>query len=255
MRCAEYYGHPPLVAEFDWWREREFELARARGEEHELHLPSRMPYRRRYGGWEEALLHFGFTPDEIDRRFEFTDADADRNLPEGLPIAELRDPIGKLSLATEQAERMVAAYRAMPKRSRYVLTARLGLGMEPAYLKAVAKPLALHLSRVAQLQTIALEALCHAAAGDGRGRPTPSGLLDEVEATLRRSSSELRADLLDPSHGAERGELDSQRPRRAPLALSAPTAMPSALMADSTTNRCTRGAERSVICWWGAARR
>jgi hypothetical protein len=187
LRCAEYYGHPPLCTEFAGWREREFELARARGEEHDLYLPTRIAYRRRYGGWEEALLHFGFTPEELERRYdrraEFTNDDVE--LPDGLSIAELRDPAGGLPLTLDQAWRMVDAYRLMPKRSRYVLTARLGLGINPQHLKTVAKPLTLHLSRIAQLQGIALDALCQAAAGDGRGRPAPASLRDRVEATLR----------------------------------------------------------------------
>jgi hypothetical protein len=187
MRCSEYYGHPPLCTEFAAWREREFELARARGEEDDLYLPTRVAYRRRYGGWEEALLYFGFTPEDLERRYdrraEFTNDDVD--LPEGLPVAELRDPIGKLPLTADQAQRTVDAYRLMPKRSRYVLTARLGLRVKPQYLKTVAKPLAMHLSRVAQLQGIAMDALCQAAAGDGRGRPDPASLRDRVEATLR----------------------------------------------------------------------
>ncbi len=61
VRCAEHYGRPPLVAEFEWWRDRELELARAEGND-ALHLPSPSPYRRRWGSWEAALLHFGYTP-------------------------------------------------------------------------------------------------------------------------------------------------------------------------------------------------
>ncbi len=61
VRCAEHYGRPPLVAEFEWWRDRELELARAEGND-ALHLPSPSQYRRRWGSWEAALLHFGYTP-------------------------------------------------------------------------------------------------------------------------------------------------------------------------------------------------
>ena len=42
-RAVEHYGYPPSTAEFDCWREREFELARATGRE-EPHLPSVTPY-------------------------------------------------------------------------------------------------------------------------------------------------------------------------------------------------------------------
>jgi hypothetical protein len=67
-RCAADLGHVPLVIEFELWRQREVELAKARGEE--LFLPSDSPYRRRWGSWENALLHFGFTPEAIAERLE-----------------------------------------------------------------------------------------------------------------------------------------------------------------------------------------
>jgi len=54
------------VIEFELWRQREIELAKARGED--LFLPSDSPYRRRWGGWEAALRHFGFEPEEIEGR-------------------------------------------------------------------------------------------------------------------------------------------------------------------------------------------
>ena len=66
--CARDLGHVPLVIEFELWRQREIELAKARGEE--LFLPSDSPYRRRWGGWDAALLHFGFAPEEIEARLE-----------------------------------------------------------------------------------------------------------------------------------------------------------------------------------------
>lgn len=67
-RCAAELGRPPLVVEFEHWREREHELAKARGEK--LFLPSSSPYRRRFGTWERALLHFGFTPEAVAERLE-----------------------------------------------------------------------------------------------------------------------------------------------------------------------------------------
>jgi hypothetical protein len=67
-RCAADLGHAPLVIEFELWRQRELELAKARGEE--LFLPSDSPYRRRWGSWEAALLHFGFTPEAVAERLE-----------------------------------------------------------------------------------------------------------------------------------------------------------------------------------------
>jgi hypothetical protein len=57
------------VAEFEWWRDRELELARAQGND-ALHLPTASRYRKRWKNWEGALLHFGHTQDEIDRRLE-----------------------------------------------------------------------------------------------------------------------------------------------------------------------------------------
>ena len=67
-RCAADLGRPPLVIEFELWRQRETELAKACGEE--LFLPSDSPYRRRFGTWENALLHFGFTPEAVAERLE-----------------------------------------------------------------------------------------------------------------------------------------------------------------------------------------
>ncbi len=68
-RCVDDLGHVPQVAEFDWWRQREFELARAQGND-ALHLPSAGPYRRRWGSWEAALLRLGFSPDQVEERLE-----------------------------------------------------------------------------------------------------------------------------------------------------------------------------------------
>jgi hypothetical protein len=67
-RAVEDLGRVPQVAEFEFWREREIELARARGEL--LHLPSPGAYRRRYGNWEKALSHFDYTSDERAERLE-----------------------------------------------------------------------------------------------------------------------------------------------------------------------------------------
>jgi hypothetical protein len=67
-RCVTDIGHVPQVAEFEHWRQREIELARARGKE--LHLPSPTPYRRRWGSWEKALRGFGYSENEITGRLE-----------------------------------------------------------------------------------------------------------------------------------------------------------------------------------------
>ncbi len=68
-RCVAHYGRPPQVAEFEWWRERELELARTQGND-ALHLPSPTPYRKRWETWEGALLHFGYTPEQVAERLE-----------------------------------------------------------------------------------------------------------------------------------------------------------------------------------------
>ena len=68
-RCVEHYGRPPGVAEFEWWRDRELELARGAGHDH-VHLPSANPYRKRWKTWEGALLHFGYRPEDLEARLE-----------------------------------------------------------------------------------------------------------------------------------------------------------------------------------------
>lgn len=70
-RAVEDIGHIPQVAEFDWWRQRQIELAVAQGQE--IHLPSATPYRRLWGSWEKALLHFGYRPDQVAERLERRD--------------------------------------------------------------------------------------------------------------------------------------------------------------------------------------
>jgi hypothetical protein len=72
-RACAHYGRPPQVAEFAWWRETELRLARAKGDD-VLHLPSATPYRRRWGSWEAALLHFGYEVADVKRRLERTSA-------------------------------------------------------------------------------------------------------------------------------------------------------------------------------------
>lgn len=78
QRCADYVGHVPLVVEFDLWRNRELELAKAQGQD--ISLPSSGPYRSRHGTWSKALLHFGFSQDEIDSAHEEAQAKAIDNV-------------------------------------------------------------------------------------------------------------------------------------------------------------------------------
>lgn len=67
-QCVEALGHIPLLIDFELWRQKELELAKAQGRE--LFLPSDSPYRRRYGSWEKALLHFGYPEEEVKARLE-----------------------------------------------------------------------------------------------------------------------------------------------------------------------------------------
>jgi hypothetical protein len=69
--CVDYYRRPPLVSEFEWWRDHQLELAAAQGNDN-LHLPSPTPYRKRWGTWEKALLHFGYTPEQTAQRHQRT---------------------------------------------------------------------------------------------------------------------------------------------------------------------------------------
>lgn len=68
-RVVEYYGSIPTIQEFDAWRQREFRLAAAEGND-AFQVPGTRPYRERYRGWEKALLHFGYPADEIAKRLE-----------------------------------------------------------------------------------------------------------------------------------------------------------------------------------------
>lgn len=67
-RCHADLGKVPLQIEFQLWRQRELELAKARGED--LFLPSDSPYRRRWGSWEKALQHLGYLTEEVECRLD-----------------------------------------------------------------------------------------------------------------------------------------------------------------------------------------
>jgi len=175
-QCSFYYvvtyGLPddaryaPLVSEFKHWRDREFELARDRGDMH-FHLPSDSPYRRRYGDWETALMHFGFTPDQLAERYSRQVRPVpprprvEKPTPDGLPVAELADAIPPgLQIGDEQAVALRDTYQQLPPRTRYVLTVRLGLGGHDVLsLRDAAVPVNLHLTRIKQLQHQALTEL------------------------------------------------------------------------------------------------
>jgi hypothetical protein len=67
--CVESYGYIPQLAEFEWWRQQQLELAKAKGDD-ALHLPSSAPYRRRFGSWEKAVLALDYSPPQIKERLE-----------------------------------------------------------------------------------------------------------------------------------------------------------------------------------------
>ena len=68
-RVVAYYGSIPTIQEFDAWRQRELRLATAEGND-ALQVPSTRPFRERYHGWENALLHFGYAAEDIAKRLE-----------------------------------------------------------------------------------------------------------------------------------------------------------------------------------------
>ncbi len=71
-RCAEECttdGSAPGQLEYDWWRNRELELGRARGD-HMLQVPSPHAFRRRWGTWDQALEANGYTPEQAAERLD-----------------------------------------------------------------------------------------------------------------------------------------------------------------------------------------
>jgi hypothetical protein len=194
VRAVEHYGRPPNTEEFGWWRDRQIELARAQGEEYP-HIPSNSCYRARWKTWEGALLHFGYTPEEVALRLEQQDqvfnGNADHYLPDDLPVAEMGEVLrvagGDGALSVEEGSRVREVYESFPRRTRYVLTARLGLGVPKQTLRDAAEPLALHLTRIQQLQRYAMDALVMAAS-NGRKEMRP-GFRAAVIEQLRGMSS------------------------------------------------------------------
>jgi hypothetical protein len=187
-QAAEHYRRPPTLGEFSWWRDRQIELAHAQGEEYPS-IPTYSSYWRRWRSWEGALLHFGYTPEEVALRLEqhsqVFNSNADPYLPDDLPVAVLAAEMPDGSLLSEQeARRARETYNSFPRRTRYVLTVRLGLGVPEQTLREAAEPLALHLSRIKQLQVYALDALLHAAS-DGHTKTRP-GLRVAVIEGLRQ---------------------------------------------------------------------
>lgn len=161
--------YAPLGSEYDWWRERELELARARGD-HDHHLPSTSPYRNRFGSWEGALEHFGFTPRQIAERLDRIpppprNTTEKTHTPNGLPLAVLTDE-PPADLDADACRRLRAVYNTLTPRTRYILTARLGLaGIERLTLRQTGAVLDVNLSTVHLAQNRALTTLATAIPG------------------------------------------------------------------------------------------
>jgi hypothetical protein len=113
-------------------------------------LNRRQPGRRdRLAGFA-ALLHHGYTPEQVALRLEQRDqvfnGSADPYLPDDLPVAVLADGAALYGegdgggLSAEEAARVRECYEAMPRRTRYILTVCLGLGVPRRTLRDAAEP-------------------------------------------------------------------------------------------------------------------
>jgi hypothetical protein len=193
-RAVEHYGRPPNTGEYAWWREQQIALAHAQGEE-SPQIPTDAPYRGRWKSWDAALLHFGYTPEQLALRDEQSAVVKGRRfepfLPAECPVAELSEtaPEG-LPLASEEAECLRETYEEFAARTRYVLTVSLGLGGVPKLTRgAAAKPLGVHSSRIQQIQLYAIDAIAQAIEGRKTIRP---GLRDAISESLPMMAKRLR---------------------------------------------------------------
>jgi hypothetical protein len=110
-------------------------------------------------------------------------------LPDDLPVAVLASELPDgLPLTEEEAQRVGDAYEALPRRTRYILTVRLGLGVPKQTLTQTAEPLVLHFGRVRTLQAYAIDVLFQAAT-DGHKAARP-GLRAAVVESLRLMADE-----------------------------------------------------------------
>lgn len=66
--CVATLERIPTLTEFTAWRRRKTELAKAQGVD--IWIPGDHAYRSRYGTWEQALLHFGYAPEEVAARLD-----------------------------------------------------------------------------------------------------------------------------------------------------------------------------------------
>jgi hypothetical protein len=68
-QAAEHWGRAPSTEEYEHWRQRELELAKAQGKD-ALHIPAYKVFWKRFGGWEQALRHFSYDQADIEARLE-----------------------------------------------------------------------------------------------------------------------------------------------------------------------------------------
>jgi hypothetical protein len=80
LAAAEHWGRPPTISEYEWWRYRQIQLAEAAGAD-EPHLPTYSPFRTRWGGWEETLLHFGLSAEQVAERLQSAGCQGWREFP------------------------------------------------------------------------------------------------------------------------------------------------------------------------------
>jgi hypothetical protein len=192
--AVEHYGRPPNTGEYAWWREQQIALAHAQGDENPQ-IPTDAPYRGRWKAWDAALLHFGYTPEQLALRDEQSAAvkgsQFEPFLPAECPIAELSEtPPEGLPLRRGEAECLRETYEEFAARTRYVLTVSLGLGGTPKLTRgAAAKPLGVHSSRILQIQLYAIDAIAQAIEGRKTIRP---GLRDAISESLPMMAERLR---------------------------------------------------------------
>ncbi len=131
--CAREIGRPPLSEEYRKWRQKEIELAKARGED--AWLPGYSAYYRRFRSWEKALIHYGFDRGEVYARLErrqaevgkvdrYTDETLEKTLRRAVaalghvPMADEFDKWRK-KVIKESRARSIVIPSSSPYRSRF----------------------------------------------------------------------------------------------------------------------------------------
>jgi DNA-directed RNA polymerase sigma subunit (sigma70/sigma32) len=120
----------------------------------------------------------------LERVFFAEDAEDEGCVPEDVAVAALQAAeAASPPLSVEEAGAVRETYEAFPRRTRHVLTVRLGLGGEhKRILREVGDALGLHLSRVQQLQAYATDLLVEAV---GEPKHARVGLRADVIEGLR----------------------------------------------------------------------